>query len=122
MAQRLEYWPTEHGYYYFRPYNLVHVRDQREIARSWGEDPRNPYDHKVFDRVYDALKAERTSTSNGPQFGLSDTPIDLSVHRPEQSPVKPASFVLPQMARFRIGHQPISAPDILVMKKSARAD
>jgi hypothetical protein len=68
MSQRIEYWPSEHGYYYFRPYHMSHVVQQREIARSWGEDPRNPYDHKVFERVYAALQAERQALANGPEI------------------------------------------------------
>jgi hypothetical protein len=58
LSLHYPYFPKDHGYYYFRPYNMVHVAIQRDIAASWGEDPRNPYDHKVFDRVYEALRAE----------------------------------------------------------------
>ena len=61
MYPRIEYWPKDHGYYYFRPYNMVHVCIQRDLAASWGEDPRNPYDHQVFDRVYQALNAEEAA-------------------------------------------------------------
>jgi hypothetical protein len=122
MTQRLEYWPAEHGYYYFRPYNMMHVRDQREVARSWGEDPRNPYDHKVFDRVYDSLKTERTSKTEGASFEVGTAHIE-STSRAGKSALKPASFVLPQSTRFRIGHQPIEAPDLLATKRSqSRAD
>lgn len=71
MSQRIEYWPVEHGYYYFRPYQMSHVVQQREIARSWGEDPRNPYDHKVFERVYAAMQAERQSQADGPEMKQS---------------------------------------------------
>jgi len=61
MYQHYPYWPKDHGYYYFRPYNMVHVAIQRDLAASWGEDPRNPYDHKVFDRVYQAMNAEEAA-------------------------------------------------------------
>jgi len=109
MSQRLEYWPAEHGYYYFRPYNMVHVKDQREIARSWGEDPRNPYDHKVFDRVYEALKAERAARGENAQFGVGGAPVDLS-RRQEKSEVRPVSFVLPPTARCRVRHSELNSP------------
>jgi hypothetical protein len=61
MSQHYPYWPKDHGYYYFRPYNMVHVSIQRDVAASWGEDPRNPYAHAVFDRVYSALNAEEAA-------------------------------------------------------------
>jgi hypothetical protein len=61
MSLRFQYWPKDHGYYYFRPYHMVHVAIQRDLAASWGEDPRNPYDHKVFNRVYEALRAEEAA-------------------------------------------------------------
>ena len=109
MSQRLEYWPAEHGYYYFRPYHMVHVKDQREIARSWGEDPRNPYDHKVFDRVYQALEAERAARSENAQFGGEIPAIDLS-KRQENSKIRPAAFVLPPTARCRVRHSELSSP------------
>jgi hypothetical protein len=61
MYQHYPYWPKDHGYYYFRPYHMMHVVQQRELAASWGEDPRNPYAHKVFDRVYEALRADEAA-------------------------------------------------------------
>ena len=59
MSQRYPYYPKDHGNYYFRPYHMHRVDLQREIAASWGEDPRNPYAHSVFDRVYEQLRAEQ---------------------------------------------------------------
>lgn len=59
MSQRYPYYPKDHGHYYFRPYHMHRVDLQREIAAAWGEDPRNPYAHSVFDRVYDQLRAEQ---------------------------------------------------------------
>jgi hypothetical protein len=63
MSQRYPYWPKDHGYYYFRPYHMAHVCQHRDIAESWGEDPRNPYDHKVFDRVYESIAAEAAANA-----------------------------------------------------------
>ncbi|MBS0265039.1 MAG: hypothetical protein JSS02_24120 [Planctomycetes bacterium] len=74
MAQRIEYFPVDHGYYYFRPYHMSHVKIQREIARSWGEDPRNPYDHKVFDRVYASIEADRKAAGQQPESSLKTKP------------------------------------------------
>jgi hypothetical protein len=59
MTQRYPYYPKDHGHYYFRPYHMYRVVLQRELAASWGEDPRNPYAHSVFDRVYEQLRAEQ---------------------------------------------------------------
>jgi hypothetical protein len=61
MYPHYPYWPKYGGYYYFRPYHMIRVAEQRDIAASWGEDPRNPYDHKVFDRVYEAIRAEEST-------------------------------------------------------------
>jgi hypothetical protein len=63
MSQHYPYWPKDHGYYYFRPYHMARVCQQRDIAEGWGEDPRNPYDHKVFDRVYEAIAAEAAANA-----------------------------------------------------------
>jgi len=61
MYPHFAYWPRYGGYYYFRPYHMIRVAEQRDIAASWGEDPRNPYDHKVFNRVYEAIRAQEAA-------------------------------------------------------------
>jgi hypothetical protein len=63
MTQRYPYWPQWHGNYYFRPYHMQRVVEQREIATYWGEDPRNPYGHLVFDRVYEQLRADEAKSA-----------------------------------------------------------
>jgi hypothetical protein len=52
MPQHVPYFPHAHGYYYFRPYNVVHVLQQQEMAQRWGGDARNPYDNRMFERIY----------------------------------------------------------------------
>jgi hypothetical protein len=91
MSQRIEYWPVDHGYYYFRPYHMSHVAQQREIARSWGEDPRNPYDHKVFDRVYATLRSERSASEEGPVLHESRIPRGRK-RSAERREIRPAAF------------------------------
>jgi hypothetical protein len=59
LIQHMPYYPTGHGYYYFRPYNYQHVRYHQEQVTAWGGDPRNPMSNHVFDRVYAELEAER---------------------------------------------------------------
>lgn len=61
MSQRFPYWPQYHGNYYFRPYHMQRVIEQRQIATSWGEDPRNPYGNLVFDRVYEQMRADEAA-------------------------------------------------------------
>lgn len=56
MVQHYSYFPSLHGYYYFRPYNVSQLLQQRTLVTQWGGDPRNPYTDGIFDRVYEELK------------------------------------------------------------------
>jgi hypothetical protein len=40
-------------YYYFRPYNHRHVRDQQQAALLWGAPQGQPYARAVFQSVYE---------------------------------------------------------------------
>ncbi|MDA1017429.1 MAG: hypothetical protein O3A00_23605 [Planctomycetota bacterium] len=44
------YFPECHGYYYFTPYNWVHI-DQHRMTIP-GQDFKNPYSNAVFDQLY----------------------------------------------------------------------
>ena len=44
------YFPECHGYYYFTPYNWVHI-DQHRMTIP-GQNFKNPYSNAVFDRLY----------------------------------------------------------------------
>ena len=57
MPQHNPYFPNAHGYYYFRPYNVVHVLQQQEMVGRWGLDPRNPMDNRFFERIYQEQEA-----------------------------------------------------------------
>jgi hypothetical protein len=60
MYQRMPYWNKERGYYYFRPYHVAHtILQQERSAGSWGADPRNPYDNRFLDDVYDNWAADQ---------------------------------------------------------------
>lgn len=53
-----------HGYYYFRPYNYVHIRQHQNAASRWGGDPRNPYSNTIFQGIYNDLGlAEETMSA-----------------------------------------------------------
>lgn len=53
------YFPCDHGYYYFHPYNVSHIALHQSIATSWGIDARNPYSNEIFQKVYAQYEAEQ---------------------------------------------------------------
>jgi len=55
LVQHMPHFGTTHGYYYFRPYHVMHVFSQQELVTRWGGDPRNPYDNTMFQNVYQQL-------------------------------------------------------------------
>jgi hypothetical protein len=57
MPPHYPYYPEMHGYYYFRPYNYVHVPQQQEFVGSYGGDRRDPYSHELFKVIYAEFKA-----------------------------------------------------------------
>jgi hypothetical protein len=44
-------------YYYFRPYNYTHVRQQQADAMQWGASPGQPYANQAFENVYRNFEA-----------------------------------------------------------------
>jgi hypothetical protein len=62
MVQHMPFFGTTHGYYYFRPYHVMHVFSQQELATRWGGDPRNPYDNTQFQRIYEQMGVAGKST------------------------------------------------------------
>ncbi|MDA0834264.1 MAG: hypothetical protein O3A29_13375 [Planctomycetota bacterium] len=59
MHQHYPYFPRYHGYYYYRPYNYIHVLEHQYQALSLGGDPRAPYQNRQFERVYERHAAAR---------------------------------------------------------------
>lgn len=55
LVQHMPHFGTTHGYYYFRPYHVMHVFSQQELATRWGGDPRNPYDNTMFQNIYQQM-------------------------------------------------------------------
>jgi hypothetical protein len=45
------YPPEHHGYYYYRPYNYVHVLEHQSSVVRLGGDPKNPYSVRMFDAI-----------------------------------------------------------------------
>jgi len=68
--------------YYFRPYSLVHIREQREAVTALGGDPRHPYANEIFERVYDEWEAEQSGAETIPTPSES-TPSEAPAPREE---------------------------------------
>ena len=43
-------------YYYFRPYNYMHIRHDQRESSQWGADPRLPYSNEIFAKVYEQFE------------------------------------------------------------------
>ena len=62
MTPHQEYFPPNHGYYYFRPYNSEHIYDQQSWANEWNHDPRHPYTNRFFQGIYEQVEEESQNT------------------------------------------------------------
>jgi hypothetical protein len=69
-------------YYYFRPYNYIHIRPQQETVTRWGGDVRNPYANEMFEKVYEGLE---DSVRAGAKKAEPMTPIPVSDRRKTQA-------------------------------------
>jgi hypothetical protein len=86
LVQHTPFFGTTHGYYYFRPYHVMHVFSQQELATRWGGDPRNPYDNTIFQKTYEmmgvdiaTIKAREEAAAKAKAAGLADPAPDYSV-------------------------------------------
>lgn len=71
MPLHYHYFPAEHGYYYFKPYNVTRVKSQQAFVTRFGGDPRHPYaNEEIFARVYADLKKENPTF--GEPLGMPD--------------------------------------------------
>ncbi len=75
------YYPQEHGYYYFRPYNSKMIAGQQQSSMRWAGDPRNPYDNTLFQAIYGEL----------------DPPVATMIEQPVPPPVDVAPVLPPQV-------------------------
>lgn len=55
MYPHYPYAPAYHGYYYFRPYNYTNILRQKGEIIALGGNPKAPYAHKMFDRIYEQI-------------------------------------------------------------------
>ncbi len=58
------YYPIQHGYYYFRPYNHMHVEEASALAAQMGGDPKAPYSVEF---LYKYFPPRRWKTSLSPK-------------------------------------------------------
>ncbi|MBA2117878.1 hypothetical protein [Bremerella alba] len=56
MVAHIPYDAYPKTYYYFRPYNMLHIPDQQARAAAWVENPALPYSNRIFDKVYAELE------------------------------------------------------------------
>jgi hypothetical protein len=59
MPRHLPYVNPHLGYYYFRPYNALHVAAHQREVGALGGDPRDPYDNRGFQAIYREVEAGR---------------------------------------------------------------
>jgi hypothetical protein len=95
MSQHMPFWNKERGYYYFRPYHVVHVLQQQEKTASWGGNVHNPYDNRFLDKIHEEwsadfqLRQKAEKVENLPQVpGLKPTP-PVEPQTPEKESIEP---------------------------------
>jgi hypothetical protein len=91
MYQHYPYFPTNHGYYYFAPYNYTMVWAHQQWITTIGGDPRNPYTRAMFIPIYEQFENtvyepdHKPSQTLNPLPGISKKLPDLEdlIKRPE---------------------------------------
>jgi hypothetical protein len=76
-------------YYYFRPYNILHIPAHQEEVITYGEDPRMPYANRVFDDIYGDIPERhllREEIAAPHQPPMPEPPMPMS---PAPMPVPP---------------------------------
>jgi hypothetical protein len=101
MSLHMPYWNRERGYYYFRPYHVVHVLQQQEKTASWGGNVQNPYDNRFLDKIHDEWEADYELRQKAQELedlpnvpGL--TPMELEEPQTSESePIDPQPSITP---------------------------
>lgn len=81
MMLHLPYHTANMRYYYFRPYNYMHIAEQQAEAVSIGLPPGQPYSNAVFKQVYAEMELRYPETVPAPE--------------PPPAPVNPGEPVAP---------------------------
>lgn len=58
MVPHLPYDAQPKTYYYFRPYNWMHIHQHQGEAAIWNAPAGNPYSNKIFQDVYESIEIE----------------------------------------------------------------
>jgi hypothetical protein len=104
MPQHHAYDSPMRGYYYFRPYNMVHVAQQQQAVMQWGGDPRNPYSNKVFEQVFEEFEKDQpTADPAEAEVGelppseepAAPMPTEPTIAPPEEEPAELEDAPLP---------------------------
>lgn len=66
MYPHYAYYPQHHGYYYFRPYNWMHVLEHQSRVLGMGGDARNPYSVAMFGGIYEDFEERFPPIVNPP--------------------------------------------------------
>jgi hypothetical protein len=61
MVPHFPYDAQPKTYYYFRPYNWMHIHQHQGEAAVWNAPPGNPYSNKIFQDVYESIEIEEIS-------------------------------------------------------------
>jgi hypothetical protein len=85
MLPHYHYFPADHGYFYFEPYNVTRVAIQQSFAASFGGNPRHPYARDIF------AKIERRYYERHPE----DVPPEVDSDLPEDPEPPPESDLEP---------------------------
>jgi len=90
MYPHLPYHTASMRYYYFRPYNYMHIPIQQAEAVSVGIPASQPYSNSIFQRVYAEVEAgtypETVPAPTQPQVPpappIPDSPLDTPAPQP----------------------------------------
>ena len=100
MMPHLPYHTANMRYYYFRPYNHMHIPVQQAEAVSVGTSPALPYSNAIFQRAYAEVESrvilEAVPVPGEPQVPAPAPPVpDSPLDSPVPSPGASASLGTP---------------------------
>jgi hypothetical protein len=104
MIPHVAYINPTSSYYYFRPYQAFHVREQQNEVIGYGADPRQPYANLLFRSLYSNLEAawaEEAAAHTGSPFEdeVPREPVPPAPVEPlEAAPASDASTSIPPAA------------------------
>ncbi|MGC3966114.1 MAG: hypothetical protein QM775_01705 [Pirellulales bacterium] len=101
---------TTHGYYYFRPYHVMHVFSQQELATRWGGDPRNPYDNTMFQSVYQQLGVDAATVKARAEQAAKEAQAAAGAQATQEYVVPTPVPAYPMAPQYVPGHESVIPP------------